>query len=283
MMKQFLDITQQLTKLTNSLLEQNKKVQKVILPPKVVHWKTPLLISVLLALLSVAAVTDVPTRTTIADLSWLSFVISMGLVTSQKPFLIYEVSISPWITSALIGLWLLVRLPLENRHIAWIAGPLIAIVILAAIGIWNSESKWERIKSLVQPQFLIITLTHVLIACWFAFHFLIQGWLQQYPSILSQNLKHSDYIVTFQGPRINPSRGVTVLNEMEKYLKDQAQSKPWPQIEQTLIDIDNERFFLKNEAFKKIKFVPEDASWDVRTSVVQGESVSYTHLTLPTT
>jgi Family of unknown function (DUF5357) len=272
MMKQFLDITQQLTKLTNSLLDQNKKIQKVILPPKVVHWKTPLLISIFLALLSVAAVTDVPTRTTIADLSWLSFVISMGLLTSQKPFVIYGVSISPWITSALIGLWLLVRLPPDFRHIAWIAGPLIAIVVLAAIAIWNSESKWERIKSLVQPQFLIIILTHVLFSCWFAFHFLIQGWLQDYPSVLSKNLKRSDYVVTFQGPKINPSRGVTILNEMEKYLKNQARTKPWPQMEQTLIDIDNERFFLKNEAFKKIKLVPEDASWDVKTSIVQGES-----------
>jgi hypothetical protein len=271
-MKQFLDITQQLTKLTNSLLDQNKKIQKVILPPKVVHWKTPLLISVFLALLSVAAVTNAPTRTTIADLSWLSFIISMGLLTSQKPFVIYGVSISPWITSALIGLWLLVRLPPDLRQIAWIAGPLIAIVVLAAIEVWNSESKWERIKSLVQPQFLIIILTHILISCWFTFHFLIQGWLQDYPSILSQNLKRSDYVVTFQGPKINPSRGVTILNEMEKNLKNQARTKPWPQIEQTLIDIDNERFFLKNEAFKKLKVVPEDGSWDVKTSIVQGES-----------
>jgi len=272
MMKQFLDITQQLTKLTNSLLEQNKKVQKAIFPPKVVHWKTPLLISLFLALLSVAAVTDVPTRTTIADLSWLSFVISMGLLTSQQPFVIYGVSISPWITSALIGLWLLVRLPPDIRHIAWIAGPLIAIVILAAIGIWNSESKWEKIKSLVLPQFLIITLTHVLISCWFAFHFLIQGWLQDYPSVLSQNLKQSDYVVTFQGPKINPSRGVIILDEMEDVIREKARTKPWPQIEQMLIDIDNERFFLKNEAFKKLKVVPEDGSWDVKTSIVQGQS-----------
>ena len=272
MMKQFLDVTQQLTKLTNNLWETNKKVQKAMLPPKVVHWKTPLLISIFLALLSVAAVTDAPTRTTIADFSWLSFIISMGLLTSQPPFVIYGVSISPWVTSVLIGLWLLVRLPLEHKAIAWIAGPLIAIVVLAAIEIWNSESKWERIKSLVQPQFLIITLTHVLISCWFAFHFLIQGWLQQYPSVLSQNLKQSDYVVTFQGPTINRSRGVIILDEMENVIKEKARTKPWPQIEQMLIDIDNERFFLKNEAFKKMRIVPEDSSWDVKTSVVQGES-----------
>lgn len=272
MMKQFLDVTQQLTKLTNNLWEQNKKFQKALIPPKVVHWKTPLLISIFLALLSVAAVTDAPTRTTIADLSWLSFIISMGLLTSQPPFVIYGVSISPWVTSALIGLWLLVRLPPDSRHIAWIAGPLIAVVVLAAIEIWNSESKWERIKSLVKPQFLIITLIHVLFSCWFAFHFLIQGWLQQYPSVLSQNLKQSHYVVTFQGPKINPSRGVIILNEMEKYLNNQARTKPWPPIEQMLIDIDNERFFLKNEAFKKMRIVPEDASWDVKTSIVQGQS-----------
>ncbi|MEZ2237130.1 DUF5357 family protein [Microcoleus sp.] len=272
MMKQFLDITQQLTKLTNNLLEVNKKVQKQILPPKVVHWKTPLLISILLALLSVAAFTDGPTRTTIADLSWLSFIISMGLLTSQPPFVIYGVSISPWVTSVLVGLWLLVRLPPDSRPIAWIAGPLIAVVVLAAIEIWNSESKWDKIKSLIQPEFLILTLIHVMISCWFGFHFLIQGWLQDYPSVLSQNLKESHYLVTFQGPTINRSRGVIILNEMEKYLKNQAATKPWAQIEQMLIDIDNERFFLKNEALKKLQIVPEDGSWDVKTSIVQGES-----------
>ena len=272
MMKQFLDVTQQLTKLTNNLWETNKKVQKAMLPPKVVHWKTPLLISIFLALLSVAAVTDGSTRTTIADLSWLSFIISMGLLTSQPPFVIYGVSISPWVTSVLVGLWLLVRLPPEYKAIAWIAGPLIAVVVLAAIEIWNSESKWERVKSLVQPEFLIITLIHVVFSCWFAFHFLIQGWLQQYPTVLSQDLKQSNYIVTFQGPTINRSRGVIILDEMEKVLKEEARTKPWPQIEKMLIDIDNERFFLKNEAFKKMRIVPEDSSWDVKTSVVQGQS-----------
>ena len=272
MMKQFLDVTQQLTKLTNNLWETNKKVQKAMLPPKVVHWKTPLLISIFLALLSVAAVTDGSTRTTIADLSWLSFIISMGLLTSQPPFVIYGVSISPWVTSVLVGLWLLVRLPPEYKAIAWIAGPLIAVVVLAAIEIWNSESKWERVKSLVQPEFLIITLIHVVFSCWFAFHFLIQGWLQQYPTVLSQDLKQSNYVVTFQGPTINRSRGVIILDEMEKVLKEEARTKPWLQIEKMLIDIDNERFFLKNEAFKKMRIVPEDSSWDVKTSVVQGQS-----------
>lgn len=272
MMKQFLDVTQQLTKLTNNLWETNKKVQKAMIPPKVVHWKTPLLLSIFLALLSVAAVTDMPTRTTIADMSWLLFTISMGALTCQQPFVIYGISLSPWVTSFLIGLWLLVRLPAENKEIAWIAGPLIAVVIAAIIEIWKSESKWERVRALARPQFVIFTLSHVLISCWFGFHFLIQGWLQQYPSVLSENLRGSDYVVTFQGPTINRSRGVVILNEMEKYLKQEARTKPWPQIEQMLIDIDNERFFLRNEVLKRIKTVPEDARWDVKTSIVQGQS-----------
>ena len=272
MMKQFLDVTQQLTKLTNNLWETNKKVQKAMVPPKVVHWKTPLLLSIFLALLSVAAVTDLPTRTLIFDISWLFFTLSMGLLTSQKPFVIKEVSLSPWVTSTLIGLWLLVRLPSDRKEIAWISGPIIAVVILALIEIWNSESKRQSIRSLVQPQFLMITLIHVLISCWFAFHFLIQGWIEQYPSVLSQDLRQSDYVVTFQRPTINRSRGVVILNAMDRYLQNEARTKPWAQVEQMLIDIDNERFFLKNQALKKIGVVPEDASWDVKTSIVQGQS-----------
>ncbi|TAE97565.1 MAG: hypothetical protein EAZ79_10480 [Oscillatoriales cyanobacterium] len=251
MMKQFLDVTQQLTKLTNNLWESNKKFQKVIIPPKVVHWKTPLLLGIFLALLSVAAVTDLPTRTLLFDMSWLFFTLSMGLLTSQQPFVIKEVSLSPWLTSSLIGLWLLVRLPSDQKEIAWISGPMIAVVILAIIQIWNSDSKWERARSLVRPQFLMITLIHVLISCWFAFHFLIQGWIEQYPSILSQDL---------------------ILNAMDRYLQNEARTKPWAQVEQMLIDIDNERFFLKNQALKTIRVVPEDASWEVKTSIVQGES-----------
>ena len=272
MMKQFLDVTQQLTKLTNNLWETNKKVQKAMVPPKVVHWKTPLLLSIFLALLSVAAVTDLPTRTLIFDISWLFFTLSMGLLTSQPPFVIKKVSLSPWVTSTLIGLWLLVRLPSDRKEIAWISGPIIAVVILALIEIWNSESKRQSIRSLVQPQFLMITLIHVLISCWFAFHFLIQGWIEQYPSVLSQDLRQSDYVVTFQRPTINRSRGVVILNAMDRYLQNEARTKPWAQVEQMLIDIDNERFFLKNQALKKIGVVPEDASWDVKTSIVQGQS-----------
>ena len=128
-MKQFLDVTQQLTKLTNNLWETNKKIQKAMIPPKVVHWKTPLLLSIFLALLSVAAVTDWRTRTLIFDMSWLFFTLSMGLLTSQAPFVINRVSLSPWVTSILIGLWLLIRLPADMKEIAWISGPLIAVVV----------------------------------------------------------------------------------------------------------------------------------------------------------
>lgn len=272
MMKQFLDVTQQLTKLTNNLWETNKKVQKAMLPPKVVHWKTPLLLSIFLALLSVAAVTDWATRTLVFDMSWLFFTLSMGLLTSQQPFVIKGVSLSPWVTSILIGLWLLVRLPADRKEIAWISGPIIAVVILAAIEVWNSESKRESIRSLVRPQFLMITLIHLVFSCWFAFHFLIQGWIEQYPSVLSQDLRKSDYVVTFQQPTINRSRGVVILNAMDRYLQNEARTKPWPQVEQMLIDIDNERFFLKNQALTTIGVVPEDASWDVKTSIVQGQS-----------
>ncbi|HSF75851.1 MAG TPA: DUF5357 family protein [Microcoleus sp.] len=272
MMKQFFDATQQLTKLTNNLWETNKKIQKAMIPPKVVHWKTPLLLSIFLALLTVAAVTDWRTRTLLFDMSWLFFTLSMGLLTSQQPFVIKGVSLSPWVTSILIGLWLLVRLPSDRKEIAWISGPLIAVVVLATIEIWNSESKREGIRSLVRPQFLMITLVHLLFSCWFAFHFLIQGWIQQYPSVLSQDLRQSDYVVTFQRPTINRSRGVVILNEMERYLRNEARTKPWAQVEQMLIDIDNERFFLRNQALKTTGVVAEDARWDVKTSIVQGES-----------
>ncbi|UNU25765.1 DUF5357 family protein [Microcoleus vaginatus] len=272
MMKQLWDVTQQLTKLTSNVWETNKKIQKAMLPPKVVHWKTPLLLSIFLALLTVGAVTDGRTRTLLFDMSWLFFTLSMGLLTSQEPFVIKRVSLSPWVTSILIGLWLLLRLPSDRKEIAWISGPLIAVVVLAIILIWKSESKRESIRSLVRPQFLMITLVHVLFSCWFAFHFLIQGWIEQYPSILSQDFRQSDYVVTFQQPTINRSRGVVILNAMERYLQNEARTKPWAQVEQMLIDIDNKRFFLRNQALKTIGVVPEDASWDVKTSIVQGES-----------
>ncbi|WP_293147223.1 MULTISPECIES: DUF5357 family protein [unclassified Microcoleus] len=272
MMKQFLDVTQQLTKLTNNLWETNKKFQKAIIPPKVVHWKTPLLLSIFLALLTVAAITDWPTRTLMFDMSWLFFTLSMGLLTSQQPFTIKKVSLSPWVTSILIGLWLLIRLPSDRKEIAWISGPIIAVIILGVIEIWNNESKRQGLRALVRPQFLMITLIHLLISCWFGFHFLIQGWIEQYPSVLSQDLRKSDYVVTFQPPTINRSRGVVILNAMDRYLQNEARTKPWAQVEQMLIDIDNERFFLKNQALKTIRLVPEDASWEVKTSIVQGES-----------
>ncbi|PSB39662.1 hypothetical protein C7B69_01955 [filamentous cyanobacterium Phorm 46] len=272
MMKQFLDVTQQLAKLRSSVWETNKKVQKAMMPPRVVHWKTPLLLSIFLGLLAVAAVTDLRTRTLMFDMSWLLFALSMGLLTSQKPFIIKGVSLSPWVASIIIGLWLLIRLPSDKKEIAWIAGPIIAVVVLAIIRVWKSDSKRESIKELIRPEFLMITLIHVTFSCWFAFHFLIQGWIQQYPSVLSQDLRKSDYVVTFQQPTINRSRGVVILNAMDRYLQNEARTKPWAQVEQMLIDIDNERFFLKNQALGTIGIVPEDASWDVKTSIVQGQS-----------
>jgi Family of unknown function (DUF5357) len=81
----------------------------------------------------------------------------------------------------------------------------------------------------------LFVLSHLLIACWFQFYFLIQGWLNLYPSLMAEDFNRSSFVIRVQ-PAVQASRGKEVLNAAESELRDRFNNQSWGNIERWLFE-----------------------------------------------
>jgi len=247
-------------------------IQKNLLPPQFVHWKTILLISLFLFLMSVVEINNQELKTILADFSWIFLTIGVGWRTNQPPFLLQGISISPWIIGALISVFLSSKLVADRQSLAVIFWPLISVSLAVIIRFIQSDRKLQNPPPLIRPIFLIIILTHVLISCWLAFHFLVQGWLAAYPSLLAEDFSKSSFVISLKPQSLTNSRGMLMIKLMEAQLNIKTRNQSWEKVEAWLISMSKKEISLRDEIFKKIPPLPENSLWDLQTEIIQGQS-----------
>lgn len=255
------------------ILEINKVIKNVLIPPQINHWKTPLLISLLFWITSGLTVEDQELRDFFAIFSWLFLTISLGWRTTQKPFIIQGISLSPWVVATLICLLIAENLSPNLQYLALVIWPVLSICLAVMIHFFITGAKLEPSPPFVRPVFLILILSQVLLSCLLEFHFIIQNWLTQYPSLLAEDFSRSGFVINFAQPSLTRSRGIIIINLMEQQLRAKTNNKPWVLVEEWLINVNNGRVPLGEEAFKKLSKLPENPKWELRTEIVQGQSL----------
>ncbi|OCQ96659.1 hypothetical protein BCD67_16255 [Oscillatoriales cyanobacterium USR001] len=255
-----------------TLTKANTFLQKYLLPPQFFHWKTPLLISLFFFLISALEIKNQGLKHSLGDFSWLFFTIGVGWRTNQPPFLIRGISISPWIIGGLISIFLSGKLAFDRQALAVIFWPIISVCLAVIIKFINSGAKLEPTPPLIRPIFLIIILIHVLISCWLAFHFIIQGWLNEYPSVLANDFSKSSFVISLKPPSLTNSRGMLIIKLMEQQLNIKTRNQSWEKVEAWLIAMSRNQYLMRNEIFHKIPSLRENSKWELKTEIIQGQS-----------
>lgn len=145
-----------------------------ILPPKAFHWKTFLLISIVVWLLSVVAEADLILQDRLAILSLVFLVIGICWRTSQPPFVIYGIPISPWVSSALISLLLAQKMAVMPYFPLQVF-PIISGCLIYIVEFFNEKLNIRPSPPLMRANFIIVMLSHLLISCWIKFYFIMAG------------------------------------------------------------------------------------------------------------
>ena len=155
-----------------------------------------------------------------------------------------KIFLGPWIVASLIvlavfGSWAGFINLLGIAPPAFICvAPLAALIALAPKFIKSSKEKTPEftIPAAKERQGMVLfVLSHLLIACWFQFYFLLQGWLNLYPSLMAEDFSRSSFVVRVQ-PNIQVSRGREVLNAAESDLRDRLNNQNWSAIERWLFE-----------------------------------------------
>ncbi|MEA5540181.1 MAG: DUF5357 family protein [Limnoraphis robusta] len=152
-------------------IDRFRTVVNPVMPPRFIHWKTLLLVSIVIWGLSFIA-TDY-NQETIAAIGWILLTISLGWRASQPPFIFGSFPLSPWLIATLISLLIYQRTDETEPTLALKVWPVIAAILLVVVEWLKSRNPEKSPPLLGRKILLIIILIHLLLSCWIEIYLLI--------------------------------------------------------------------------------------------------------------
>ena len=162
-------------------LDRARIFARPALPPRFFHWKTLLIFSIVIWVLSFLALEE--TRELIAAVGWILLTISLGWATSQPPFIIGAFPLSPWVIATFICL-LIYQITNETEPtFAFKVWPLIAAIFIIVVEWFKSRSPEKSPPLLSRQTLVIIVLIHVLLSCWIEIYILVAQQIENNPEL----------------------------------------------------------------------------------------------------
>ncbi|MCU0566911.1 MAG: DUF5357 domain-containing protein [Oculatellaceae cyanobacterium Prado106] len=208
----------------NKYLDQFRTNMKGVKP---FSGETALLLS-LFSWLVYLLIQEPAVKQLISIAGWIFLIIGTDWVLYKKnltvPILDLELPYGPWITGALISAALLSNGIILDIPTAFVVWPLFSGVIAAIPTVLKTGPQIKEFPKDYKPfelqRLVLLTLISLLLSSWLQFHFLLNGLIDQYPSILADpNIGRSAFVV-----RVNPptrSKGADILESAENIIRNE--------------------------------------------------------------
>jgi hypothetical protein len=214
-----------------------KGIQKLLLPPKAYAWQTLIYLSVFSWGLSYFATS--PIKEMIALFGWLFLIAGTAWYTTDDPVRV-PATFMP--VGALITGFLVSVFAFGNEKDGITANTIVLWPTMAALitGIpsfftgTGTEAKAQLPKPEERQKLIILLGSCMLISCWIQFYFVMDGWIQQYPSLLSDNFRRSAFVVRTDVAPNNTNNGVFILNKLQPLVERRIDQQPWSEVEKWL-------------------------------------------------
>jgi hypothetical protein len=146
------------------------------------------------------------------------------------PFLELEFYPGAWITAGITCLFLFRLWNPGWREVALVSWPIVTAVYAAVPKLLSPVRERKLPKPEDRQALTILALKYTLLSCWFAFYFLIQSWLTNYPPILASTsgLRGSMFIV-----KLSPDQSA-MLDSAESVLRARVNELPLPEVRSQL-------------------------------------------------
>ncbi len=256
------------------LLDTYDWLQKNLKPPSAFSWETLILLSLFSYYMSMLA-TDIVANL-LVNFAWIFLILGVfwgttaanqfriGYKSPQNP----GFPLSPWITGALVSLYIFGRSGEVPRE-ALIYWPIISAVIATIPDFWGNGFRLKSPPLNKRQNLVILFTTQLLLSCWFQFYFVVQDWLVQYPSLLADDFQQSAFVLKRGSSQSVTPRGALILNSMESKLTEQLNARSWPEVERSLLKANREKLIntTAKQAKQQIRQVEEDDLWRVTSNI----------------
>ena len=217
-------------------------IRGLVTPPRYLSWQTCLLLSLFswfMATFAEATESADGTVTLISTFSWLFLTIAIWRALIENPVKVGSFSLSPWITAAVICVFLFRPWTTDRMQLAMGMWPVIATILVAIPHFFNWSLAWKLPKPPVRQELIVLLLINLLLSSWIMFYFRIQHWFNDYPSLMAENLDNSAFVYRFGTDTNRGSQANSLLTSASETLIQQLDDTPWPRAERWLLNLDN--------------------------------------------
>ena len=217
-------------------------IKGLLTPPSYLSWQTLLLLSIFSWAMAALAETQSSSPFTVNLLStgsWLFLTIAIWWGLALNPVEIGYVSISPWITAAIICVFVFRPWTPERLQLAMACWPVVATILVAIPKFCDWKLDWSIPKPAVRQELIILLLINLLLSSWIMFYFRIQHWFDDYPSLMAEDLDNSAFVFRVGPDSDSGSQANLVLTSATESLIKQLDDAPWPRVERWLLNLDN--------------------------------------------
>jgi hypothetical protein len=222
-------------------------LERQLKPPQLFSWQTLVLIAIA-SLLASFVFYDTQIAPFAARVmytcGWIFFILGVAWWQLEQPWRIFGLFVGPWLVSAIICMVFLTDVSNQFAIVSWsVLGAAIALIP----EFFTKDNRFQFMPPNKRPQAAIVVLSGVLLACWLQFYFVIQDWLNEYPSLQFDfaAFNRSNFVLAIGSPKL--VRELQVLDAVKSVFDEALLDVPWSQAERWLYErrdglLDRDRF-----------------------------------------
>ncbi|HEY9628475.1 MAG TPA: DUF5357 family protein [Coleofasciculaceae cyanobacterium] len=194
-------------------------------------WQVALLLS-LFSWFTYLLIRDPAVRQFVSLFGWFFLIIGTewALIkqTVKIPGMELKIKYGPWITGAIAScaLWSN-NILIQDAAGAFQAWPLLSVGFAAFPRFIKPGLTFKRPDADARRDLVILMLIGLVLSCWFRFHFLLQDFLRNYPSLAADNMNRSAFVVRFNPNSVPTSGGVAILDTAEAIVRSELNKRSW--------------------------------------------------------
>ncbi|QSJ16500.1 DUF5357 domain-containing protein [Nostoc sp. UHCC 0702] len=243
-----------------------KRLREILIPKQIYSWQTFIYLSVYSWVLSYFAIGYI--QDIIAFFGWLFLITGTAWYTTEDPLKVPGtfMPVGAVITGFLISVFAFGNQQdgITSRTI--VLWPTISALITIIPDFFEgtgTDSKAQIPKPEVRQRHIILVSSCMVLSCWLQFYFVMDNWLQEYPSLLADNFKRSTFVYRIEEPVSNtfvgitqdgkavPRNGLLILDKLQPRVEQEIAEKPWSEVEKWLSEANTRVGNLGNQVINK--------------------------------